>query len=331
MDTFKTTPMVDLVTQLPGPAYNPPRLFDDPDVARYTRYTRYTGPELGAMPRAVFRELGLYVDPTTGKCEVLMDTLANTLECSTATVSRAIRTCEYAGLIEIHEIITRNNRTRFAYTLKAGQLANWIPTPKPYRGKLTLADHRLKLMTDYQNRIAELEALLEGAVNPETGEFIVSQKRNNDAEAAESGFATKEQNEEEVANSKKEIESRSSSVPILSTEDVPGGDSFDLDAPPDTFNREYVRYAMKQRPEWLAAWTRGLGAAFDYYGKNWPKFLEDLEDHRSKVQAPTQRKYETISVVRPPCSDCGMETHPSRLRDGVCTLCRNGLTVEATQ
>ena len=55
MDTFKTTPMVDLVTQLPGPAYNPPRLFDDPDVARYTHYT---GPELGAMPRAVFRELG---------------------------------------------------------------------------------------------------------------------------------------------------------------------------------------------------------------------------------------------------------------------------------
>ena len=67
MDTFKTTPMVDLVTQLPGLVYNPPRLFDDPDVARYTRDT---GPELGAMPRAVFRELGVYVDPTTGKCEV---------------------------------------------------------------------------------------------------------------------------------------------------------------------------------------------------------------------------------------------------------------------
>ena len=164
MDTFKTTPMVDLVTQLPGLVYNPPRLFDDPDVARYTRDT---GPELGAMPRAVFRELGVYVDPTTGKCEVLMETLANILECSTATVSRAIRTCEYAGLVEIHEIQTRNNRTRFSYTLKAGLLANWMPTPKPYRGKLTVADHRLKLMTDYQNRIAELEALLEGAVNPE--------------------------------------------------------------------------------------------------------------------------------------------------------------------
>ena len=328
MDTFKTTPMVDLVTQLPGLVYNPPRLFDDPDVARYTRDT---GPELGAMPRAVFRELGVYVDPTTGKCEVLMETLANILECSTATVSRAIRTCEYAGLVEIHEIQTRNNRTRFSYTLKAGLLANWMPTPKPYRGKLTVADHRLKLMTDYQNRIAELEALLEGAVNPETGEFIVSQKRNNVAEVVESGFATNEGKEEEVANSKKEIESRSSSVPILSAEDVPGGDSSDLDAPPDTFTREYVRYAMKEHPKWLAAWTRGLGAAFDYYGKNWPKFLEDLEDHRSEFPVPTQRKYETILVVRPPCSDCGMETHPSRLRDGVCTLCRNGVTIEVTQ
>ena len=149
--------------------------------------------------------MGLYVDPTTGKCEVLMDTLANTLECSTATVSRAIRTCEYAGLIEIHEIMTRNNRTRFAYTLKAGLLANWIPTPKPYRGKLTLADHRLKLMTDYQNRIAELEALLEGAVNPETGELIVAQKRNNVTEPADTVFATREENEEEVASSKREL------------------------------------------------------------------------------------------------------------------------------
>ena len=134
-----------------------------------------------------------------------METLANILECSTATVSRAIRTCEYAGLVEIHEIQTRNNRTRFSYTLKAGLLANWMPTPKPYRGKLTVADHRLKLMTDYQNRIAELEALLEGAVNPETGEFIVSQKRNNVAEVVESGFATNEGKEEEVANSKKRL------------------------------------------------------------------------------------------------------------------------------
>ena len=328
MDTFKTTPMVDLVTQLPGPTYNPPRLFDDPDVARYTHYT---GPELGAMPRAVFRELGLYVDPTTGKCEVLMDTLANTLECSTATVSRAIRTCEYAGLIEIHEIITRNNRTRFAYTLKAGLLANWIPTPKPYRGKLTLADHRLKLMTDYQNRIAELEALLEGAVNPETGESIVSQKRNNAAEPADTGFATIEENEEEIASSERGIESSSSSLPVLPPEDGPEADSFDLYNPPLEFNREYVRFAVKSFRKWDEGWKQGLGAAYATYTKNWPKFLEDLEDHRDKAQAAQQHKYETYHVHRPDCSMCGKETHPSRLRDGVCTLCRNGLTVEATQ
>ena len=328
MDTFKTTPMVDLVTQLPGLVYNPPRLFDDPDVARYTRDT---GPELGAMPRAVFRELGVYVDPTTGKCEVLMETLANILECSTATVSRAIRTCEYAGLVEIHEIQTRNNRTRFAYTLKAGLLANWMPTPKPYRGKLTVADHRLKLMTDYQNRIAELEALLEDAVNPETGEFIVSQKRNNVAEVVESGFATNEEKEEEVANSEKGIESPYSSLPVLPPEDSSEADSFDLYNPPLEFNREYVRFAVKSFRKWDEGWKQGLGAACATYTKNWPKFLADLEGHRDKAQASQQHKYETYQVHRPDCSMCGKETSPSRLRDGVCTLCRNGLTVEATQ
>ena len=49
---------------------------DDPDVACYCRDT---GPELGAMPRAVLRELGRYGDPTTGKCDPVMETLANTL------------------------------------------------------------------------------------------------------------------------------------------------------------------------------------------------------------------------------------------------------------
>ena len=42
---------------------------DDPDVACCCRDT---GPELGAMPRAVLRELERYGDPTTGKCVAML-------------------------------------------------------------------------------------------------------------------------------------------------------------------------------------------------------------------------------------------------------------------
>ena len=131
-------------------------------------YTRETGPELGGMPRNVLREIGRYADPETHYAAPVMATIAGTLEVSTATVARAVNTLKCAGLLEVQEIPTSNGRIRFGYTFTT---KDWTPAPKANRGKLSLADYRLK-------RMVELDAALEGAVNPATGEIIVSLRNN---------------------------------------------------------------------------------------------------------------------------------------------------------
>ena len=239
-------------------AYTPAPV-DDPTVATYCRET---GPELGGMPRNVLREIGRYANPDTRIAPPNMAVLAETLEVSTATVSRAVNTLVCAGLIEIERIPTPNGRTRNEYTFTT---TDWTPAPKPARGKLSLADFRLKRMVD-------LETMLEGAVNPVTGELIVSQRNNETVESA-----TIEEERKIVTNSE------NGDYPSSSFGIVPLDEStFNLDSPPATYSRPYVRFAVTQFPTWLKAWKEGLSAAYPFYETRWPKFLEDLDDNYSR-------------------------------------------------
>ena len=82
--------MVNFPDALDTPSYP---LTDDPDVAHYCRTT---GPVLGGTVRLVFRELGRYVNPETGKAWPSMERLAADLEVGKSTISRAVKTLELA-------------------------------------------------------------------------------------------------------------------------------------------------------------------------------------------------------------------------------------------
>ena len=294
-----TTPMVDLVSQLPGPAYTPPRIFDDPQVATYCRET---GPELGVIPRAVLREIGRYADPATGIAPPLMVTIAKTLDASTSSVARAIKTCEYAGLVEVTPIQTRNGRTRYSYTLATGLQAGWRPAPKPDRGKVSLADHRLKTMTDLAKRVAELESMLDGAVNEATGEIITPEN------IVRSEWAYEEEG----------------IVPLSENQEIlPSFRS--LLSPPAAYDREYVEWALPQFPAWESKWGGGVKVASDYYLTRWPKFLEDLARHKAKAD------YEPISKGQIRCLTC-LEVKPeAESSRGHCARCKHVVSWEKRQ
>ena len=284
-----------------GPAPSSPapmRLYDSPEVARYCRET---GPELGFTARTVFCEIGRHIDPQTGQGRVLMETLAATLECGKATVFRAVRTLECAGQVEVEKVPTQNGRLMNVYHLDLGLHRGWVPAYKPPRAQLSLMDQRLKLMTEKDKRIAELErmvASLNDGVIPDTPDDpagIVPSERNSEEE------------KKEVPISSFENGSSSFPSPVPQPGIVPSeqNNDFSMDEPPEEFDEGYVKWAVPQFPKWRDAWNGWPEAALATYRSNWPKFLEDLKRHRDQsadgitALGPDQIRCATCNEVKP--------------------------------
>lgn len=309
--------------------YTPPFLYDDPQI---DLYCRTTGPDIGLTARAVFRELGRYCNPATGVAPTPMVILADALETSTGTIQRALDSCELGGLLDTEKKVTANKRERNVYHF-TGFATGFDPAHKPPRGKLTLANYRLREMTAKDRRIAELESELARFVDLDTGEIGIPKKRYTDSEQNQ----TYKEEERIHPNLNLDDISFFSSPPEMDTHSTfnpdPESDldpaDFNLDTPPATFDLAYVRFAVTSCPVWLEAWIKcgGLANAYTKYRKDWPKFTDDdLPRHRDSAKSmPAPAKAYTApydSRDYPTCTGCHEQEAPSRMRDGKCARCR---------
>lgn len=270
-----TLPMVDLVAQIPPPAYYPPPVFDDPDV---DRYCRTTGPDIGLTPRTIFREVGRYVDPATGICKPPMQVIADALRTSKGTVQRAVVTWTLGGLVEVEKVKTANGRDQNVYYY-TGHRDGFVPAFMAPRGELSHANFQLKELTAAKQRIAALEAKLAQFVDLDTGEIAGPEP------VPEIRYGRDDQNwdkEEEGRRIVPILNSDIDSFPLPSAQ-IPI-EAFSLDAPPDTFNEAYVTWAVEQFEDWKPpnGW-HSIKAATTRYKADWPKFVEDLARHHATV------------------------------------------------
>ena len=141
MDTFKTTPMVDLIHQVPAPAttHKPPTC--DPQVSRYTALT---GPDMKGSTRLVFRVIGDFTNPHTGKACPGFDTIAFWANVSKGTVSNAVKELRLLGVLDAEERLTATGKKAFSYTLTHGLATDWTPRPRVDRGGDSLEHFRLR-------------------------------------------------------------------------------------------------------------------------------------------------------------------------------------------
>ena len=102
----------------------PPR--DNPTVAHYTANT---GPWVGLGARAVFRQLGRYVDPRDGTCYPSLDTIARDLDMSRQLLDRLCQKLEAAGELAIEHRDGASGKQN-CYTLVGGLRRGWAPTDK---------------------------------------------------------------------------------------------------------------------------------------------------------------------------------------------------------
>ena len=133
--------------------------FDDPRVAHYTRST---GPRVPTAHRAVFRELGRYIDPETGWGSPSLETIADHTDTTRQTASTCMRDLEDLGLLVIRQkpgTAGRQNEyflTGFDTDWKSSQKNKLEPNPlvKAYRQRL--AEQR-QLREDDQRTIQNLK------------------------------------------------------------------------------------------------------------------------------------------------------------------------------
>ena len=307
MDTFKTTPMVDLIHQVPAPAttHKPPTC--DPQVSRYTALT---GPDMKGSTRLVFRVIGDFTNPHTGKACPGFDTIAFWANVSKGTVSNAVKELRLLGVLDAEERLTATGKKAFSYTLTHGLATDWTPRPRVDRGGDSLEHFRLRELTRLQQENETLKVRL--GIDLDTGEIL-----------------NERGGEERLCSEIKELDYPPPSVQkncvhILNTEI-----ERDFHNPPADFDRDYALAALEAYAG-EQGW-RSTGAAMDAYAADWPRFRADLAKWRvDRANAePTRKSYDSgVDVHRPDCSTCGKETPPSRLRDGVCTLCRHGIPAE---
>ena len=266
MDTFGTIPMVDLVSQVPTPIHNPP--IHDP---RVTRYCAQTGPEMKGSTRLVLRTIGDFVNPDTGKAHPSYKTIMFWSGLSQGAVSNAVKEL---GLLGVFQATPKGSKGNYEYHFVHMVNADFEPLARVDRGTDSLDHYRLRELVRLREEVDALRLLL---VNPDTGEIPTVHNVNGNEEEE---FSSRNHNYD------------SSSFPFVQ--------EFDLDAPPADFNREYVRWAMREYGKWQAAWTGGEAAAFSTYGKDWPKFLEDLKRHRDQtVLGPEHIRCSTCRKVKP--------------------------------
>ena len=316
------TPMVD---QAPATLGKP---LDDP-LTRH--WAEFTGPYVKFSPRAVLRELARYVNPKTGECYVSLETLADTLAMTTRTIMTAIKTLERAGLIIVTRRANHCNRYRLA-----GIDSNWTPAERLTPGKLPLDDFRLiterrviEERDTAQSELAELKrayAELTGGELPVREEFSPEEKKE-------------EYSGEKSVNQMIPSSSFVTPVTPFSGEKNVDESEYDLYTPPATFEFAYVRWAVRQYPQWMKAWEKcGWPVkAHDKYRDNWPKFTDDdLPRHRdaNKPAPVPANRYGADQTKRdtnanPPCADCGEQWGRMYIQNGRCPKCRRDAPVAA--
>ena len=129
---------------------------DNPAVAHYTANT---GPWLGVVARAVFRELGRYVDPAIGTCFPSQGTIARVLDLSRQSVAKQCLTLEAAGEITIDQKEGASGKQN-VYTFVGGLRRSWAPTEKPDIGDLPLAIYYLRESTQQKTEIEGLRRII---------------------------------------------------------------------------------------------------------------------------------------------------------------------------
>ena len=281
------------------PLWPPPsRLPCDPAVEQYCRYT---GPILGGTARQVLKEIGRYVNPETGKACPSMDRLADDLELSKSTISRAVRTLHLAELVEVEKFPSKNGYVYFEYTFSAGLARGWSPAPRPERGQLSMLDYRLKIIVDQQRELDELRARLaglSGEVDPGESTDLVPSEWNEVPE------------EEDSVSFSDFVESSSSSeyVPLAN----------DNDWLPDLSEHALEPIEVRARAA-LAAYEgihkwRSVEAAVDAYLKDSDRLDNDIRDwEQQRSRTKPQRSESTTPAGRPECIKCGVPTAQSRL------------------
>ena len=230
--------------------------------------------------------------------------------CRTGTVSNAVKELRLLGVLDAEERLTATGKKAFSYTLTHGLATDWTPRPRVDRGGDSLEHFRLRELTRLQQENETLKVRL--GIDPDTGEIL-----------------NERGGEERLCSEIKELDYalsfvQENCVHILNTEI-----ERDFHNPPAEFDRNYALAALEAYAG-EQGW-RSTGAAMDAYAADWPRFRADLAKwrvDRAKAE-PTRKSYDSgVDVYRPDCSTCGKETPPSRLRDGVCTLCRHGIPAE---
>ena len=113
------------------------RPYDPVGIPEINHWARYTGPaQLGLTLRAVLKEIALYAN-AEGYAHPSQDTIAARLECSRATVNRAVMALEAFGLLRIEKVARENDQPYNRYRL-AGVDTGWIPEPMDPEEKPTM-------------------------------------------------------------------------------------------------------------------------------------------------------------------------------------------------
>ena len=265
---------------------------DHPD-PRY--WAEHTGPWVKFTPRAILRELARYANPLTGECFVSLERLADTLATTTRTIGTGITTLERAGSITTERSPNKVNHYRLV-----GIDAQWQPSEKlsPGQPAMPIDDFRLQTEKNLRDELANLKRQYASLTNgelPEITFFSPEEKK-------------KETSDEKFVNQMIPSSSFVTPVPPSSGEKNVDEIAYDLHTPPLSFDFAFVRWAIRQYPDWMKAWEKcgGLAKAYDKYRNDWPKFTDvDLPRHRDSAEAtdtPTPARHPAPMTFD--CEDC---------------------------
>ena len=180
---------------------------DDPTVAYYTQHT---GPWLGLAARALFCQLGRYVNPDTGQCWPTQERLARDLDTSRQSVARLGDKLVAAGEILVEHLPGESGK-RNIYTFTGGLRKGWVPDDKPDLDGRSIEQYYFEETIRLKAQMAELQQAFNRLLS--TGEIpddLPGVAFPTDVPNVTSEINKKEEEEEESIDSDYESSSSSS-------------------------------------------------------------------------------------------------------------------------
>ena len=267
-----------------NPAVGAGQPLDDKKVAYYTEHT---GPYLGPVARAVFREIGRYVNPDTGKAWPTQERIAKSLEYSRQKVARATLKLEAVGLVTYEQLPgAAGRRTEYTYT---ACLDGWKVVPQEDIGDIPLEWHLVRQNRQLQAELDQKDALIDeleqmvASLNG-TGELpTLTGNHEANLDIHSPARAGKKEEEEEGIMSHDAI---SSSSPSSSSPEANDHKNVTFTSDIEQWvraNWQDICKAPGRRTGW-----EDIGAAVGFYLKNPDRFTRDQRNQdarREQVQA----------------------------------------------